>query len=170
MSHLVYIFAVMFHILSVVFWLGSAMFLVLAAVPYFKRRSPEKFREFLAFSETRLRSTSWAAFAVLLVTGLYALHYRFGLSSLGDPSFWHEAPGLFLLYKLLVVGVIVALSFWHDFFVGPRTLRVWKSVEKGDTQLSQELAVLRRRTATTGRLIAVLALIAIFFAIRVVRG
>lgn len=165
MSHNLYILAVWLHILSLVLWLGGALFLVFAAVPYFKTKAPERFLEFLEFSQYRLRNIGWGAFGVFLVTGLYCIHYRFGSQIWFDSSFWTEEPGIFLSIKLSLVLVIWILSFWHDFFIGPQTLTIWRQ-EKSSVRLAKH----RKLTARMGRLIAMLAALVVYFAIRFVRG
>lgn len=170
MEHNLYILSVVIHILSVVVWLGSAAFLVVAALPFFKENAPEQLLSFFEFSEKRLRAIGWAAFLLLLLTGLYSIHYRFGFSSLSQQVFWTDGVGQLLFIKLLLFVVITALSFWHDFISGPRTLRIWKEYRNGMLDYEDELSRLRKHASLIGRITGVLAVGAIVLAVKIVRG
>ncbi len=168
MERNLYILSVVIHILSVVVWLGSAAFLVIVALPFFKNIAPDQLLSFFLFSEKRLRAIGWSAFLLLLLTGLYSIHYRFGFSSLMQQAFWMDGTGQLLFIKLLLFVVIIALSFWHDFSSGPQILAEWRKVRDGAPEI--KLSKLRRQASLIGRLIGVLAIIIIVIAAKIVRG
>ncbi len=170
MEHNLYLLAVALHIIAVVLWLGSASFLAFAALPFFKKRAPEQLLNFFEFCGKRLVGIGYTVFAILILTGTYSLHYRFGLSSLMQKEFWLEGSGLLLFCKLLLFCTIILLSLWHDFFMGPKTLSVWRKVNAGERQNTKLLKKLRRHSALVGRLIGLLALGIIFLAVKIVRG
>lgn len=170
MEHRLYIFSVVIHILSVVVWLGSATFLVVAALPFFKRTAPDYLLSFFEFSEKRLRIIGWSAFLLLLLTGLYSIHYRFGFFSIMQETFWTDGAGQLFFYKIFLFIIIVALSFWHDFISGPKTLRIWREVRNGNIQYENELSKLRKRASLLGRIIGILAVGIIVLAVKIIRG
>ncbi len=170
MEHNLYILSVVIHILSVVVWLGSAAFLVIAALPFFKKIAPDQLLSFFEFSEKRLRIIGWSAFLLLLLTGIYSIHYRFGFSSITQQAFWIDGAGQLLFFKLLLFVVIIGLSFWHDFISGPKTLGIWREFRNGRLECENELSKLRRYASLLGRIIGIIAIAIIVLAVKIVRG
>ena len=110
----------------------------------------------------RFRAVGWICLGVLLLTGMFNLHYRgIGWAVLGGGG----AYGLVLAMKLLLVIVIFLISALHDFMIGPRAMRLWRADSS-----SPESRRLRRLASLMGRSNLVLALLAAAFGVMIVRG
>ena len=68
-------------------------------------------------------------------------------------------------WKLALFLVVLVLSAWHDFFLGPRAAR---ALERGANDA--EMKSLRNRARLLGRVVALLALAIVALAVMVVRG
>lgn len=156
-----YVASVYLHILAAATWVGGIIFLVLVVVPAIRRApSPELLRE----AVFRFRVVAWAAFALLIATGLYNLHMRgIGWGELTDPAFRATASGKALLIKLACFAVVLVLSAVHDFSIGPRALRAME-------QKSPEAQRLRKQTGWIGRINGLITLAIVLCAVIVVRG
>ncbi|MCC6316958.1 MAG: CopD family protein [Gemmatimonadaceae bacterium] len=154
------------HVLAALLWLGGAFFLGVVGAPVLRRIEPPALRQRLFHDlGLRFRSVGWGAIAVLVVSGVFNLHYR-GLlrwdGVLGDPAFWATPMGHALGGKLLCVVVMLGISAVHDFAIGPAAGRS----EPG----SADALRARRRAALLGRINAVFGLALVIAAVRLARG
>lgn len=152
------------HLLAALLWLGGMFFLAAVGAPVLRHVEPAELRAQLFHRlGTQFRTVGWAAIAVLLATGVANLHFRRLLSTdvLGNPGFWHSAYGAALAVKLACVVLMLALSAFHDFVVGPRAGRA--------TPGSPEALALRRRSAWIARVNALVGLILVVAAVRLAR-
>jgi hypothetical protein len=78
---------------------------------------------------------------------------------------WDNPIQRALNIKLAIVSFVLALSAYHDFRTGPRATEAWKRDPD-----APETTRLRRQAARMGRLNAILALIIVWLAVRIVRG
>jgi uncharacterized membrane protein len=162
----VYYLAVALHILAAMFWLGGMFFLAAVGAPVLRAVEPPELRQRL-FQQLglRFRAAGWWAIAVLVATGVVQLQLR-GLlhwsGMLGDPTFWASPLGRALAVKLVAVTAMIAASAVHDFVLGPAAGRVAPG--------SPEAARLRRRAALIARGNALLGIIVVLAAVRLVRG
>lgn len=153
------------HVLAALFWLGGMFFLGVVGAPVLRRVEPAELRARL-FRELgeRFRWAGWIALAVLLATGVLSLHFRgmLSLELLGSADFWRSRYGTSLAMKLASVVVMMALTAWHDFSLGPRASRA---------QPGSAVALrLRQRAAWTARLNALVGVLLVWYAIRLARG
>lgn len=160
-----YVF-VTIHVLAALFWLGGMFFLGLVGAPVFRAVEPPALRQKL-FQEmgARFRSAGWIAIATLVVTGIINLHYRGWLrwdGVLGSPAFWRTRVGYALAAKLVSVTVMISVSAFHDFVLGPAAGRM--------TPGSPRASVLRKRAALLGRINALIGIIVVIAAVRLARG
>ncbi len=95
--------AVFLHVLAAATWVGGNVLFV-AAAPVLRREAPHAFR----ILGRVFRAVSWAAVAVLVLTGL-------GFLLAG----WDPRTGL-LAVKLPLVAAAVALKTAHDLWIAPR--------------------------------------------------
>lgn len=164
--HLLYLISVWFHILAATLWLGGMGFLVLVVVPWMRRGNRQQGAVLLRETGLRFRTLGWVCFAVLAVTGTYNSYVRgVRFESFANESFLTSTFGRALLLKLVLFVVVLALSAYHDFKLGPDATRA----------LTQEPASpraesLRRRASSFGRLNALLALVLYGVAVVLVRG
>jgi copper resistance protein D len=163
-----YLLSVWLHILAATAWIGGMFFLVLVVVPWLRRRQldPSMAASFLRETGARFRMVGWICFAILLGTGTFNLWMR-GVRwpNLVNPE-WLTSPfGKAVMAKLLLFAVVLALSAYHDFSVGPRAV-----VAMDRDAHSPEARRLRRRASLLGRINGLLALALVSVAVVLVRG
>jgi putative copper resistance protein D len=187
-----YQLSVFLHILSAVIWIGGMLFLALVVVPVTRGLPAAERASLFGAVGRRFRAVGWACIVVLLVTGTVNVAYR-GVSweNLFSPTLWGSPFGTTLALKLGVVAVMLALSVYHDFVIGPRSIRLQEqAMEPGPSSarssvgglatsaagaalrpdLLREAGRLRRRASIVGRLEAILALVVLALATMLVRG
>lgn len=164
--HTLYLLSVWIHVLAAMAWMGGMFFLVLVVVPWLRSGNGEGAGVFLRETGERFRAVGWVCFALLTVTGTYNLWFRgvrFG--SFVDAQWLASDFGQAVLWKLGLFAVVLAVSGYHDFFIGPRAARaIERSAGSAQTQ------ALRRRASLLGRANALLALFIAAVAIMLVRG
>ena len=164
--------SVFLHLLSAIIWIGGMLFLALVVVPTSRGLPPSDRAALFGAVGRRFRAVGWACIAVLIVTGTVNSAYR-GVTwaNLFTAELWGSQFGTTLALKLGVVAIMLGLSAYHDFAVGPRSIRILEQV--ATTMRPDALAEaqrLRRRASVVGRLEAILALIVLALAIMLVRG
>ena len=163
---LLYHLNVTLHVLAALVWLGGMFFLGLVGAPALRAVEPASLRQSLFHAlGLRFRAVGWACIGLLVVTGTLNLHYRGWLhwdGVLATGAFWRTAAGSALAVKLSAVTVMVALSAIHDFHLGPAAGRVQAG--------SPEAAALRRRAAILGRANALVGMVLVIAATRLVRS
>jgi copper resistance protein D len=111
------------HVLAALLWLGGMFFLGVVGAPVLRQVEPPALRQRL-FHELglRFRAVGWWSIAVLVLTGVANLYYRGWLrwdGVLASGAFWRTRLGNALAAKLVAVVVMLAVSFIHDFVLGP---------------------------------------------------
>lgn len=161
-----YVTSVFAHILAAVVWLGGMFFLMLVVVPWLRAGNRAQAGAFLRDTGIRFRGVGWACLLTLLATGSLNLWFRrVRLSHLTDPQ-WLATPfGRAVALKLLLFGVVLAISVIHDFRVGPAATRAMREEPGGPDALR-----LRRAASWMGRANTVLAVILVFLGVVLVRG
>lgn len=161
--HALYLLSVWLHVLSATAWLGGMFFLVLVVVPWLRRGDRELASRFLRETGERFRSVAWVCLGVLVVTGTFNLFVRgVRLADFADPAWRASSFGQTVLWKLGAVTVVLVVSAYHDFVVGPRAAAVDASSSVAES--------LRKRASLLGRLNAALALFIVAAAVTLVRG
>ncbi len=169
---LLYQISVFLHILSAVIWIGGMFFLALVVVPTTRGLTPSERAALFGAVGRRFRMVGWVCIGVLLVTGAVNSAYRgVTLENLFSAALWGSPFGTTLALKLGVMAVMLGLSVYHDFAIGPRSVRVLAQATETPTPDLLELARrLRVRASVIGRIEAVLALVVLALAIMLVRG
>jgi uncharacterized membrane protein len=162
---LLYQLSVYVHILSAIVWIGGMLFLPLVIVPATRGVPPAERAALFSVVGRRFRTVGWTCIVLLLVTGTINVSYRVTWDSLLSSALWTSTFGLTLAAKLSVVAVMLALSVYHDFFLGPRSVLVTRRAPASD-----EAHGLRRLASRIGRVEAILALLVIALAVMLVRG
>jgi putative copper export protein len=149
---ILYELVVTLHILAAAAWIGGMLFFALVIVPAVRRtQGPEGARVLLATVGRRLRTLGWLLIGVLVVTGAANLRFHgIGWGTLREPAFWRTDFGRALGYKLALVAGVVVLSIAHD---------VWARASSS-----------RRLSSWSGRIILLLSIGIVFFAVAIVRG
>ncbi len=160
-----YYLNVALHLLAALFWLGGMFFLAAVGAPVLRKVEPPELRAhlFQALGES-FRVSGWVAIGVLLLTGTANLYFKglLSLEVLTASAFWDGAYGRALFWKLLAVSGMVAVSFIHDFILGPRSTRA--------DQGSPHALRLRRQAALLARFNALLGIAVVLAAVALTRG
>ena len=122
---ILYQLSVFLHILSAIVWMGGMLFLALVVVPTTRGLPPAERTALFGVVGRRFRTVGWACIAGLIVTGAVNSVYR-GVTweALHSAQFWGSPFGTTLALKLGVVAVMLGLSAYHDFVIGPRSVPV----------------------------------------------
>lgn len=165
--HVWYLISVWLHILAAAVWIGGMAFLGLVLVPVVRGRGFESVRTSLLYETgIRLRRVGWVAIGLLVVTGIVNLGIRgYAWSDLWDGTFLQDGWGRMMGVKLLLVLLVLGISVWHDFFMGPRATRVL-SAGAGSTEAMR----VRRVASIAGRLMLLISLVILAIAVMLVRG
>ena len=107
----------------------------------------------------------YASLTVLIVTGTANLFLKANGSFAAVAAWWPTPYGRLLAAKLALVALVIALSLYHDFAVGPAATRAMQADPRGATALA-----LRGRAAWLGRTNALLSLVIMTLALFLVRG
>jgi uncharacterized membrane protein len=163
---LFYLTNVTLHMLAALVWLGGMFFLGLVGAPVLRGVEPASLRQRLFHDlGLRFRAVGWACIALLVVTGFVNLAFRGWLrwdGVWGSADFWRSAAGEALGVKLAAVTIMVLLSAIHDFRLGPAAGRVPPD--------SAEASERRRQAARLARVNAIVGLVLVIAAVRLVRG
>lgn len=107
------------HLLGAALWLGGTFALVFAGVPVIRTfEGPERARALRELGE-RWRPIGWGSLFGLGVTGLA---YAWELHAFSHDRI-HSTWGVLFLVKLVLVVLLVASAYVHDFILGPRLAR-----------------------------------------------
>ncbi|MGM5470296.1 hypothetical protein ACS386_08460 [Flavobacteriaceae bacterium LMO-SS05] len=161
MSHGVYIVSVFFHIVAACLWLGGMLFLILAFIPGIKKH-PDKVSLISAVS-LKFRVVGTIALIVLLITGVIQLEYR-GVQWTME-YFTSFTFGIITGLKIIIFISILSISLIHDFYIGTRAIKIWKTHPDDPKTIK-----LRTLSRLLGRINFILALVAVFLGVVLVRG
>lgn len=126
------------HLVALAAFVGGHLVLTLLVRPMARDASPDG-AEFVRRVGRQFKSLAWASLVLLIVTGFFNL-----LNEGGSPRI-ESAWGGVLMFKLLLVLVLIALSIVHDFILdpygpgatrGPAALAASRSVTAGRVQVS----------------------------------
>ncbi|HEY8491667.1 MAG TPA: CopD family protein [Dehalococcoidia bacterium] len=111
------------HLMAAAVWIGPQVLLPLAALPALRTLEPSLRKRALAVLTARYGYASWAALAVLVVTGVGNTFQVRSDTFGGDFGAMFDARyGLILGIKLALVAATLLLTAWHAFVLGPRVL------------------------------------------------
>ena len=162
-----YLLSVFIHILAAITWIGGMLFIVMVMAPLL--RSPD-FRphatRVLHSTGKKFKKIGWACLLLLLVTGFIIAGARWGFSVLFTSVFWAQPyPGQVLMHKLSIYLIVVVLSYVHDYHIGPKAVSAMRAAADAPETLK-----LRKAASWMGRLNLLLALMILWYGIRLVRG
>ena len=163
-----YQLSVLVHFLAAMVWVGGMLFLALVVVPAARTLPPAERSALFQLVGPRFRTVGWACIALLLLTGGVNVAYR-GVTwdKLYTPDLWASEFGRVLALKLGVIVVMLALSLYHDFDLGPASVRAHQAA---GARPSAEALALRKRASRLGRITTLLALIVVALGVMLVRG
>jgi putative copper export protein len=159
-----YLASVTLHLLAAIFWLGGMFFLGIVGAPALAGLDTDRRRRLFKEIGLRFRGPGWLAIASLLITGVANLRFRGLLAPAfhGGRDFWTTPIGQVLAWKLVLVLAMVTIGAVHDFWLGPLS----GELDAG----SKEHIRVRTLVARLGRLNAVLGILVVYFATRLIRG
>jgi putative copper resistance protein D len=152
---ILYELVVWLHILAAATWIGGTLFFAAVVVPAARSAGDAgQGRALLGAIGRRFRPIGWLLVGALIATGAANLHFRgIGWTTLRQAAFWGTDFGRALGYKLGLVAAVLAVSAAHD---------VWsRRAQPGGS---------RRLASWSGRLILLLSLVILYFAVALVRG
>lgn len=137
------------------------LFLILAFIPGIKNH-PDKV-DLIAKVSLKYRTVGSIALVLLLITGITQLEYR-GVKWTMD-YFTNTSFGRTAGLKILVFIGIVFISLIHDYYLGNLAIEAWKNNPKEKRSIR-----LRNLSRLLGRISFLLALLAVFLGVILVRG
>lgn len=160
--HALYLTSVVIHVLAAAVWVGGQAAFALIIVPIVRRRvdattATSIFRD----AGARLAVIGGICLGLLLVTGLTNLAFRGVLPLLGSGAFWRTPFGTTLAAKLVVVGLILAVSTVH--------VRSALRAAIPQTEALESIRA-RQRERMQGRATLTLSVMAVVLAVFLVRG
>jgi|GEM_PF-505970 len=154
-----------FHLVALSFWLGGQLFLVLVVRPVLSRTVPDRAQR-TALTATlgrRYSPLAWVSLGIMIVTGLLLGTHR-GVQWTALPS-WHAGYGRTLAIKMLLVGVVLALTVLHGRLIGPRLATAARAPHNPHDRAYQKLA---RWSRIVSSLNLMLTLVIVLLAARLV--
>jgi copper resistance protein D len=116
---------VFIHLLSAIVWVGGTLFLVIVMVPLARREmldSGPVGAVYIRQAAQRFVPVAWASITLLILTGTYLGWAHWGVT----PENFFTDDGIFIQILRAKVGLtvaVIALSFVHDFVLGPKLAR-----------------------------------------------
>lgn len=164
---MLYIASVTLHILAAVVWIGGMVFFSLVLIPLTHRKEySASAARLVRASGERFRAISWACLAILVFTGAINLHFHgFAWANVFSREAWRGSFGSLLAHKLVLVVLILVISAFHDFYVGPRATA---ALEKAPA--SAGARTYRRTASWLARINLLLALTVVLLGVMLVRG
>lgn len=167
MTHWWYHASVFLHILSAITWIGGMLFIVMVLAPLLRS---EDFRpvatRVLHVTGKKFKKIGWACLILILVTGVLNARARYGYDGQPWGEWWSViVANKILMRKVHTFGLVLLLSYLHDFHIGPAAVRAMRSAADAPETLR-----LRKAAAWMGRLNLLLALAIVWWALQLVRG
>jgi uncharacterized membrane protein len=147
------------HLLTAMVWIGGLLFFVMVLVPLV--RQPDfagQAAKLIQFTGNKFKRVAWASLLTLTVTGFINLYCM-------SPKMTIPGYGHMVGTKILLVLIVMSLSLYHDFKLGPAALQAM--TEKPGTP---ETLKLRKKASMIGRANLLLSLIIMTLALFMVRG
>jgi putative copper resistance protein D len=120
------------HLLAAIVWAGGTVALVFVAVPPVQRlQGPERAALLREFGR-RWRPIGWSALGVAVVTGIFLAQRAHAFDGAPHDFDWVLAS------KGLLIGLVVAGSYLHDYVLGPGLAR---QIREGKPQSLRPLLV-----------------------------
>jgi copper resistance protein D len=165
--HAWYLFTVWLHIIVAAVWVGSMAFLGLVVVPVLREADFQAVRTRLLYrTGLRYRWMSWVVLGLLVLTGILSVGFRgYGWSDAFSVTLWTGAWGHVLATKVALVVVVLVVSAWHDFHLGPRATDLLESDPTSD-----EARRVRKTASWIGRVMLLLSLAIVALGVMLVRG
>lgn len=162
---------VVVHVFSAVIWIGGAIFLAIVMVPVARGMEPPAMGLiFLRKAAMRFRGIAWVLLSLLVVSGALALQGRgIGFDRFAEDGFWSTEIGSVLLFKVVLVGIMLVVSGYHDFILGPRISDLIQQVPRGEQPPASTVSA-RKRLIMLARVNLLVAITVAVLGLMLVRG
>ncbi len=163
--------AVFIHLLAAITWIGGTLFLVMVLVPLSRRaiQPPALGIRVLVQAARRFRAVAWASIVLLVVSGAFLAvdHWR-----ITSARFFSSGDRFVevLQAKVGLVALIIVLSAFHDFVLGPRISDALERAREGGGVPSRGLMRSRLGLVWLARFNLLLVLVIVALAIMMTRG
>jgi putative copper export protein len=155
------------HLLAATIWVGPQVFLFVAGVPAIRSIEPAAARlRALEIMTKRYSYLAGGALALLVLTGLANADYRLRL--IADP--FALRYGWLLLGKVALVGLVIVLTAWHSFSLGPRLLALQRIAAQGSPALERQAYALRRQSIVVSALILSMSIVILIIVVLLQSG
>jgi uncharacterized membrane protein len=153
------------HLLAATLWVGGQLMLFLAVMPAARAIDPPTARGPLVRAVTRrFGYLGWGALLLLILTGIGNVFER---------DDFYQPTGVFeydyryawlLTAKLALVVIVVLLTAWHTFILGPRmlTMQEWGPAGRTSADTEARLRRLRRLSMILTAITLLLSLVILY--------
>ena len=167
---MLYQIAVLIHIVAAVIWLGGSLFLAMVMVPLSRRQMavPAGGARLLGEVGRRFRPVAWASIVLMVASGAFVATDHWSIT----PADFFSGSGWFirvLQAKVAIVGLVIVLSFVHDFVLGPRVTRQLEELT-AQGQRPSGTPMARRVLIWMARANVLLILVVVALAVTLTRG
>ncbi len=159
------------HVIAATVWIGGSLTVALVLVPVSRRiQPPGAGPRFLREAAKRFSRIGWVMLLVLVISGIGILD-RTGIDFdvLTGSRFWETETGVVLAIKAALIGIMIVLTYVHDFVLGPRIADALEGLEPGQRP-PPEVAVERGRLIVLARLNVLLMLSIAALGVMMFRG
>jgi uncharacterized membrane protein len=130
-----------------------------------KLEPPEKRIEILSSTARRFRTVSWIAILILLITGvLNAVNRGVTVEIISTGSLFLSHFGKILTVKVILVFIMLVLSTFHDFILGPKMVDAMSTNTSNPNSL-QRLKKYQRYIPWLARVNAILGILVVACAV-----
>ncbi len=159
------------HVIAATVWIGGSLTVALVLVPVSRRiQPPGAGPRFLREAARRFSRIGWVMLLVLVISGIGILD-RSGIDFdvLTSSRFWGTEIGKVLAIKSSLIGLMIVMTYVHDFILGPRIADALEGLEPGKRPPPQ-VAIERRRLIVLARLNVLLMLSIAALGVMMFRG
>ncbi|MEX0685554.1 MAG: DUF4149 domain-containing protein [Balneolales bacterium] len=163
----IYLISVFIHLLSLTVWMGGMAFFAMIVIPITREKMFNVMNiDLIRRTGERFRTIAWVCLILLLITGILILGDRgYSWQDLWSGQLFQGTFGLILAHKLVLFGIVLGISGFHDFYLGPKAAKL----------LSESLGhpvtdKFRKLSSWAGRINMLLGLVIIFLGVLLVRG
>lgn len=150
------------HIISAIGWVGGILFLGIVAVPAIRRLDDRLRSDLMNELGRRFRIVGYSLLGVLLITGvIQAAVHGATVTNLLNGAFFQTRFGYNFGLKMLFIILMLIVSISHDFYIGPASIRA--------SEAGKDTTQLRKTASWLARITAILALIVVAYAMKLVR-
>ena len=155
------------HVLAAVTWIGGNLTLAMIIVPYFRQNLPPVKRiQLLTQIGKRFEPVVWGCVMILFFTGIGNVFQSLGLSSGVEVTAYMRT----LLIKLLLFIILLILTAFHSFVLGPKLSNAIEGLDEDLDALPSNVDSIRKRLAIVSSMMGVVSLLVLLAAVALNMG